>query len=323
MGLPVTVIHETGRNMNSCLPKPLIKHHPSGVVILAMVSGCSGSFGNVNPRSQPSVDNSEPASNSVPQIKAAEPRAAPAAAVRRLVLHVDVVCLEGPSGTFSMNDRLWELLNEFVVRPRRLLAHRDNGFRYGVCPAGIRPALQSLLSELPGLRTAQDSALPRADRPVEIELAASPCDLALFWFDSLGHMRGASFEAARPFFLIDFKVDAGREARVRLRIVPEIRQASGPMRYVRTTAGYRRAPTYRGRVFESLGFSTELAAGEVFVVGPTPDARQAPMLGRTFMTNGSASQARENLYLFIPRTEDRGVTWLPASLADAWRPQRQ
>lgn len=230
--------------------------------------------------------------------------------------------IEAPAGSFGGKFGIWELLDEAPAPASETVMLRENGFRYAIGSAAARTLAKARLESLPGLRVARDRALPGDDRPVEIEVTDAPRDLAAFFFDAAGRMRGLSFDAARPYFQVRFKVASLPGRRIQLRVTPELREPPGPLQYVKTPTGYRRDPEYRGRVFETLALTIGLADGEFLVVGPAPEVRSMPLLGTPFFVAGEADAARENLYVFIPQLDESTSWWsIETAAVAAGRPR--
>jgi hypothetical protein len=204
-------------------------------------------------------------------------------------------------------DALWEHIDEQCFDAdlrRRLLA---NGLRAGVVGASPPEDLADLLalqSDAPDSSNTRvitgQSAVPRVTRRVvqlnrreESSIQVSELrDEAQVLLSDDGRMGGSTFEQVQGVYSLQAEAVAGQ--RVNLRLTPELQHGEIKLRYAGSDQGIMlKTPSREREVFEQLAMETELAPGELLVLGCLPDADAS--LGGVFHTASAAGQEERKL----------------------------
>jgi len=204
-------------------------------------------------------------------------------------------------------DALWEDIDEQCFDAdlrRRLVA---NGLRAGVVGAAPPEALSGLLaleSEAPETSSARvitgQSALPRVTRRVvqlnrrqQSSIQVSELrDEAQVLLSNDGRMGGNTFRQVQGVYALEAAAAPGQ--RMSVRLTPELHHGEMKLRYAGSDQGIMlKTPSREREVFDELAMETELAPGELLVLGCLPDAKAS--LGGVFHTVSAAGQDERKL----------------------------
>jgi len=204
-------------------------------------------------------------------------------------------------------DALWEQIDEqrFDADLRRQLV--ANGLRAGVVGGAPPEALSDLLAlqsdapETSAVRViSKQSAVPRVTRQVkqvnrrdETSIRASEVQgEAQVLLSRKGVVGGKTFQQVEGVYTLQAEAIAGQ--RVRVRLTPELHHGDLRNRRVGSDQGIFLSTVSREReVFEQLTMQTELAPGELLILGCLPDARAS--LGGVFHTVSAGGQDQRKL----------------------------
>lgn len=204
-------------------------------------------------------------------------------------------------------DAVWDEIDEqrFDADLRRQLV--ANGLRAGVVggvPPEVISDLLALESELPQSSAVRvisnQSAVPRVTRQVkqlnrrdEMSLQASDVrDVAQVLLNENGVFGGRTFEQVQGVYTLQAEAVAGQ--RVRVRLTPELHHGDLRNRRVGSDQGIFLSTVSREReVFNALAMETELAPGELLILGCVPDASAS--LGGVFHTASAGGQDERKL----------------------------
>jgi hypothetical protein len=216
-------------------------------------------------------------------------------------------------------DALWDQIDEQRFDPelrRQLVA---NGLRAGIVGATPPEAISDLLalqSDAPDSSAVRvidgKSAEPRVTRQVKQlnrldEMAIQVSDLrdeAQVLLSNDGVMGGKTFQQVQGVYTL--QAEAAPAQRVKVRITPELQHGELRNRRVGSDQGIFLSTVSREReVFEELTLQTELAPGDLLVLGGLPDAKAS--LGGVFHTASSGGQDERKLVILrlleVPRSE--------------------
>ncbi|RIK80082.1 MAG: hypothetical protein DCC67_09835 [Planctomycetota bacterium] len=204
-------------------------------------------------------------------------------------------------------DAFWQQVDEqrFSVELRRELV--ANGLRAGVVGAPLPSQLSDLLaleSEAPDASTTRvidgQTAVPRVTKRVlhvnrrdEKQIQASELrDEATVLLSDGGAVGGKTFREVQGVYVLRAETAAGQRSRVRL--TPELQHGEIKMRYAGSDQGILlKTPSREREVFDRLALETELAPGELLVLGCFPEAKTS--LGGLFHTASAAGQDERKL----------------------------
>jgi hypothetical protein len=216
-------------------------------------------------------------------------------------------------------DAVWALIDEQRFDSelrRRMLA---NGFRAGVVGGSPPEAISDLLaleSEAPEASPVSvinsETAVPRVTRQVkqlnrrdEMTIQSSEVrDEAHVLLSQTGGMGGKTFNQEQGVYML--RAEAAPGQRIKVQITPELHHGELRNRRVGSQQGIFLSTVSREReVFEELTLQTELAAGDLLILGCLPGAKSS--LGGVFHTASSGGQEERKLIvvrlLEVPKSE--------------------
>jgi hypothetical protein len=214
-----------------------------------------------------------------------------------------------PADDTELADELWSAVDEqrLPLTVRRELIR--NGFRAGVLGGAVPDVLAeqlNLQSEMPAVETKRQitdkSASPQVVRRVlqlnhndqaTVQTSELRDQLNVFVNGDDG-LQGQSFRQVQAAYTLRAEPATGQ--RVALRLTPELQHGELRNRYAGGDQGiFLVTPSRQRQVYDRLQLSTELAAGELLVVGCLPDAPHS--LGRAFHGVDVAGPAQQKLVL--------------------------
>ncbi len=210
------------------------------------------------------------------------------------VLHVQV-----PADRREQIEPLWNHLREDVLGSATALRLRKNGLRVGVGNAEWWDAVKATLDAVEGVRsrTLDPVRLP-PDFPLALELDQRPREQTLFYVADDGVLTGETWPHSRNVLRVSYVLNRLHPERVRLLVVPEVRQRLDGWRWVRGAAGLTQEPEYNGRAFPAAAFAADLEPGEFLLVAPSRDADVYGIVGGVFLS-GEPDAGRYDTYVFL------------------------
>ena len=91
---------------------------------------------------------------------------------------------------------------------------------------------------------------------------------------------------------------AQRPDRIRLSVVPEVRQRLEGLRWVRNEAGVTQVPNYSGRAFGAAGFAADLEPGRFLLIAPGEQSGVSGLVGNSFLVSEEDGQSYDS-YVFL------------------------
>jgi hypothetical protein len=222
------------------------------------------------------------------------------------VIEFKVHRFSAPEGTFSKDSGVWNLVTGPLTSAAAVLRLADNGFRAAVGRESDRLPLRLWLDEIEGVRSAVDTAMPDANRVVELDLGLTPSRQTLFYYDRQGALHGLDLVDARAKFQLTLELRSPSLRDVWLRVVPGMEEPPGRARWVMTPDGPREEPVIHACTFDDLAFSADIPEGGFLLLGPTRAALDQPLAGRPFFVRttagetGDAPLRRESIYVISP-----------------------
>jgi hypothetical protein len=214
-----------------------------------------------------------------------------------------------PVDDAKLAEELWSAVDEqrLGLDIRRDLVR--NGFRAGILGGAMPDQLAkqlNLQSEMPASETdrviTNKNASPRVvrrvlqlDRNDQATVQASELrDHLHVLVNGDDGLQGQSFQQIQAVYALRAEPVTGQ--RVALRLTPELQHGELRNRYAGSDQGiFLVTPSRERQVYDRLTLSTELAAGELLVVGCLPDAPKS--LGRAFHGVEVAGPAQQKLVL--------------------------
>ncbi len=275
-------------------------------LLLGLIGGCDGAGGLPSSRvsSQPAPrlsnqDNPVRAESIPTLVRAPEPeRTAPVARVALdvvlTILHVQV-----PTGGRAAVEPLWNHLREDVLDSATVLRLRKNGLRVGIGNAEWWDAVKATLDATEGVRSQPlDPVRLPPDFPLALELDQRSREQTLFFVADDGILTGETWPHSRNVLRVSYELNRLHPERVRLLVVPEVRQRLDGWRWVRTGSGVAQMPEYNGRAFAAAAFSVDLEPGEVLLVAPSREADVYGIVGGAFLSS-EPEAGRGDSYVFL------------------------
>lgn len=204
-------------------------------------------------------------------------------------------------------DAIWDQVDEqrFSIELRREL--KANGLRVGVVGAPLPVQLSSILaleSDAPESSATRvidgQSAVPqvtkrtlqlnrRDEKQIQVSELRSEAPVLL---SDAGVVGGKTFQEVQGVYALHAEAVPGQRAKVRL--TPELHHGELKMRYAGRDEGiFVQTPSRERQVFDRLAMETELAPGELLLLGCLPEAQTS--LGGLFHTASTAGKDERKL----------------------------
>ncbi|HQL53165.1 MAG TPA: hypothetical protein PLQ87_00510 [Phycisphaerae bacterium] len=217
----------------------------------------------------------------------------------RLDVVLTVLRVQVPSGQRAQAEPIWNHLREDVLDAQSALRLRQNGIRAGVGHTHWWDAVKATLDAVEGVHSlALDPMRVPPDYPVALELDTQPREQTLFFVAEDGVLTGETWPQSRNVLRVSYGLDRAHPERVRLLIVPEVRQRLDGWRWVRSESGLLPAPEYNGRAFGAAAIAADLAPGEFLLVAPGEQAELYGLLGGVFLS-GVEDGEHYDSYVFL------------------------
>jgi len=244
---------------------------------------------------------STPSQDDQPPQFAARDETARVTARRRLRLDVtlNVLHVEVPRAQRNNVGPLWNYLREDVLDQRTVLRLHRNGLRVGVGHAQDWEAVKAALDAADGVRSAvMDPVRLPPNYPFALELDEHPREQTLFFVGDDGVLSGETWPRSRNFLRVSYDLNLTSPQRLRLVLVPEVRQRQEGWRWVRHESGLVQMPEYGGRAFGAAAFAVDLEAGEFLLVAPSEQADLYGLIGGAFLCRRQDDQLFDS-YIFL------------------------
>jgi hypothetical protein len=233
-----------------------------------------------------------------------------------------------PLGDTTVNQNLWEEIDEQRFSPEIRERLTRNGFRMGLVTGQI-PAELSKLLELtekpaPGgeLETAQVDAVDvqprvvrrhlqiRANQPGEIIASGVYAQLPLLMGES-GQLSGQTYHQAQGILAV--KSLPQPNGQVRLELTPELHYDQPKQRWVGDQGMLRLESGRPKRTFDDMILSADLAPGDMLVMSSLPNRRGS--LGDYFFTENESGRSEQKLLIVrLSQTQHNGLFDPPETL---------
>ncbi|MEX0642491.1 MAG: hypothetical protein WD468_07310 [Pirellulales bacterium] len=225
---------------------------------------------------------------------------------------VEIVWARFPAGDPSLNETIWQDIDETPIEPAVARELARNGFRAGVISGELPPSLASALHQdesPPEASTAKNgdsleelmveptvrARLVQARRGRRVEIQASDVYNTLpLLKDEGGELGGTTYRSAQAMYALEVDPQPDRMAAVQL--TPELHHGSPHLCWSRSDEGIlRQAPMRDHEVFDRLRLRVKLAPGEMLVLMNLPGA--GSRLGQYFHTVDSVDGRQQKLIL--------------------------
>ncbi len=226
----------------------------------------------------------------------------PSATAARLVrpdVLVGAIHVQVPRVARPRVEGVWSHIREDLVDADTALRLRRNGLRVGLGRTEWWDAIQAALDSVPGVRSSEIPAvrLPPG-YPLALELDREPHEQTLFYVGEDLVLSGESWPESRNVLRLSYSLERLRSTRVRVAVVPEVRQAQRGWKWLHTDAGLARLPDFGGRSFAAAAVTADLGDGDFLVIAPSEDAELYGLVGGAFLTRQEDGE-RFDSYVFI------------------------
>lgn len=223
-------------------------------------------------------------------------------AQERLAVEFVVHRYSAAPGTFSSEAGVWKVVTGPLPDAATLLRLKDNGFRAAIGQESDREPLRNYLSQITGLQSVMDHAVPDARRSVEVEMGACPERTVVFYYGRTGNLRGLDFEQGKAKLCMNFELRGINLRDVAIQATPAVEEPQGPPKWILTEQGPQEMPEERCMKFDDLAFGVVIPEGGFLMVGPTETIQRRPLVGRSFFQQSSEKDGlqRESVYIISP-----------------------
>ena len=221
----------------------------------------------------------------------------------RIDVALRVLQVRVPTAKRAATEPIWTYAREDVLDAETHRRLRENGIRVGVARTDWWEGMRTTLDGIEGreVHEIEPLRLPFGF-PLGLELDDGPHDQTLFYLNSEGALTGHTWNQSRNFLRVSYTLDPARRGRVRLQIVPEVRQRKPGFDWVRTEGGYAQQPRVDGMAFDQAGFTLPLDPDEVLILAPNDNANAFGIIGGAFLTESTQERGYDRFVLIRPDT---------------------
>jgi hypothetical protein len=229
----------------------------------------------------------------------------PTELLRRDLAHVDVqlrvLMVRVPKSQRAAVEPLWAYVREDVLDAEVHRRLRENGIRVGLGRREWWGAMRDLLDQVQGreVREPDPIRLPPGF-PLSLDLDESPRDQTLFYVNEEGTLTGQTWPASRNVLRLTGTLDPSIRERLRLDLIPEVRQKAGGLDWIRTPRGFTRQPKSDGRAFRAVAFGVALTNADILVLAPNAKADTYGILGGALLTDEGPDGHYDRIIMFRP-----------------------
>jgi len=219
--------------------------------------------------------------------------------VTRLDVVLTALRVRVPRSQRARAEMLWNHLREDALDNATTLRLRHNGLRVGVGDEQWWEAVRAALDAIPGVNSTPIAPLRvPAEYPLALELDTGPHEQTLFFLADDGVLTGETWPQSRNVLRLSYALDLQRPDRIRLSVVPEVRQRLEGLRWVRNEAGVTQVPNYSGRAFGAAGFAADLEPGRFLLIAPGEQSGVSGLVGNSFLVSEEDGQSYDS-YVFL------------------------
>lgn len=273
---------------------------------IMMLAGCQASHVSspvVSAASQPAdADLSMPTSfklidvSSVPGrglVETRDPRP-----IRVQIAHLEIYQLTVPYGTLSHNESFWKHVDETAVDVPTYEMLYKNGIRVGVAPIGEWPYFRDLITRNPATST-RSILTAKEVSGAELTAQKEVDSQDIFYFDTLNHLTGRSFDRSENFWSVSFQPVPHRSNALRIALCPVVRTMRAVLKVVGTQE-YQVKQVRPERLYD-LNLRADVSPGYFLIVGLSTEGQWPTSLGNRFLVQDGASERFEQVLLFVPQ----------------------
>jgi len=272
-----------------------------GATVVFVAGGCAGSgFGlsNAVPPSPPPTATQPRPTNLFPAAAGSDNRPRPRTVP--VLIRFSIVRSDVPLGEVSESGKIWNHVDEDILKADWAAHLRRNGIRVGRGTSSSWPPIRAILESARGQRSKHEVFDIRTGDSLTLEIDTRPRDRSLFLYRPDGSMAGATFMQSTNVLRIDFTVRPTELDTVALRIVPEVRQPNPDGSWAFTPEGLRPALPYISRTLHELAVETEVPPDHFIMIGPSGRADSPLLIGQALLTDTVDGQPFESVYFITP-----------------------
>ncbi len=239
------------------------------------------------------------ADNPLKLVVAEAPELTAASSGTQLNVVLTVLKVQVPRAEREHADSLWNHLREDLFDSGTALRLQRNGVRVGVGNAQWWEAVRGTLNAITGIQSI--STLPMRlppNYPLAVELDTAPREQTLFYMAEDGILTGETWPQSRNVLRMSYELDLEHPERIRLMVVPEVRQKLNGWRWVKSVNGLTQLPNYGGRAFGVAGFLVDLEPGEFLLIAPGEQSKVFGLVGNAFLVCEEDGR-RYDSYVFL------------------------
>ena len=240
---------------------------------------------------------------------------------------LDMFFVRFPFGDPTVNEELWEEIDEQRFSPELRERLTQNGFRVGLISGPIPAKLSELLQltdkpaptgELEGAQVDSLETQPsvvrrhlqiRAGQRSDIVASGVHAELPVFTGES-GRLSGQTYFQAQGIFAV--KSLPQPNGRVRLELTPELHHDQPQQRWVGRHGMMRLDTSRPKRAFDEMILATDLTPGAMLVLSSLPN--RPGSLGHYFFTQNDGRREQKLLVVRLSQTQHDGLFATPEPL---------
>jgi hypothetical protein len=233
---------------------------------------------------------------------------------------LDMFFVRFPFGDPTVNEKLWEQIDEQQLSPGLRERLTRNGFRAGLLSGSIPIELSKLMElsdkpapgdEITNAKVEEMEAKPRVmRRHLQLRAGKETVILASEVYPQLpvlmcesGQLCGQTYDQAQGVFVL--KSHPQPDGRVRLELLPELQYGQQRQRWVGNQGVLRLDTSRPKRTFDDMAITADLAPGAMLVLSSLPS--RPGSLGHNFFTENDGKLEQKLLIVRLSQTQHDGL----------------
>lgn len=206
-----------------------------------------------------------------------------------------------PLGAFSLNDKLWRLVNEDTLDSQTSVLLAQNGLRAGTGPLA-RWATIAKLIDIPGASTQEFFCQTDGRTPLLIPTRANIPQQSVFYVDKDLNMQGRTFDKCDNAIRLSMtRIKNSSDIQLQLEPVVEL----GTITVIRNPqdVGVTRMSVPQEETFANLRLATTVKTDTFLIIAPANPKTNEFSVGTRFLSDSDQIPSLETILVFVPFNE--------------------